>query len=184
VKKLSDQLLEELSQETQQHLDKVFQLKKLSSEKLNFKPSPKKWSALECVEHLRLYADLYLNEFEENIKKSTSSCDDYFKSGLIGGYFAKSMLPGEKSFKMKTFASMNPGNSELSLENVLNAFIKQEEKLLSMMEDAKAVSLKTVKIPLSVMPLIKFSLGDMLKVMVFHNRRHLEQAQRSIDAFF
>lgn len=184
MKKKSHQLLKELSKETANHLDYVFQLKNLPNDKLNFKISNEKWSALECIDHLRKYSEIYLKEFEKGIDNSTSKSSTYFKSGLFGGYFAKLMLPGDNTIKMKTFPSMNPSNSShLNSDKVFDSFLQQEKQLQAILKKAENVNLRKVKIPLSVMPLIKFRLGDMLQVVVFHNKRHLLQAERVLGLF-
>ena len=70
---------------------------------LTWKEKTDSWSILECLEHLNLYGDFYLPQMEKSIKNTTFKNENEFRSGLLGNYFAKTMLPEEKLNKMKTF---------------------------------------------------------------------------------
>ncbi len=57
----------------------------------------KSWSILECLEHLNLYGDFYIPEIKNRIESSKTLPKENFKSRILGNYFAKSMLPKEKT---------------------------------------------------------------------------------------
>ena len=95
-------LIEELIQLTQKNLNEVQAFKELPMELLNQKPNAKSWSILECIEHLNRYGDFYIPEIKNQLEKSTHKKSEVFNSGILGNYFAKSMLPKEKLNKMKT----------------------------------------------------------------------------------
>lgn len=173
----SEILLSELEEITKDNLSRVKNLSQLSEKELNYKSSEQSWSILECIEHLNRYGDYYLPEIERSIKKSKAPNEQEFKSGLLGNYFAKMMLPREKLNKMKTFKSMNPIGSNLD-QTVLEKFINQQETLLELLERAKKVSLTKNKTSISISKWIKLKLGDTLRVVIYHNLRHVVQAER------
>ncbi len=175
----SEVLINELIELTQKHMNDVQSFKQLSTENLNLKPSAESWSILECIEHLNRYGDFYIPEIKKRIEDSKHNKSDTFKSGILGNYFAKSMLPKEKLNKMKTFASMNPNNSSLD-RSVLDKFIHQQEVILELLTKARNTNLSRVKTSISISKWIKLRLGDTFRVVIYHNLRHIIQAKNLI----
>jgi len=81
---------------------------------------------------------------------------------------------------MKTFKSMNPIHSQLSLE-VITKFLDQQKQLLQLLTRAQQVDLKRVKTSISISKWIKLRLGDTLRVVVYHNQRHMKQARNVLS---
>ena len=172
-------LLSELIEMTKEIASRSKKFYQLSKEELNFKINEDKWSILECLEHLNRYGDFYLPEIENSIQNSKKPIEDEFKSGFLGNYFAKSMLPKEKPNKMKTFKSMNPIGSDLD-KSTLDKFINQQETLIKLLEQAKTVNLTKNKTKISISKWIKLRLGDTFRVVIYHNLRHLIQAEKAM----
>ena len=98
----SEKLVQNLIERTQININEAEKLRNLSTEKLNSRVEQDSWSILECFEHLNLYGDFYIPEIKNRIESSKTLSKENFKSGVLGNYFAKSMLPKEKLNKMKT----------------------------------------------------------------------------------
>jgi len=141
-----EDLLAELTSITQQHIRDVQSFKQLSLAVLNRKPAADRWSILECVEHLNRYGDFYIPEIQLRINNAKRKYSPIFRPGLLGNYFAKSMLPKERLNKMKTFKSMNPSGSRLDT-SVLDKFIDQQQQLLRLLTACKQINLTQVKTP-------------------------------------
>ena len=176
----SEVLISELIEMTKENFARSEKFTKLSENELNFKINPEKWSILECFEHLNRYGDYYLPEIRSCIQTSLNPNEGEFKSGILGNYFAKSMLPKEKLNKMKTFKSMNPIGSNLD-KSVLDKFQKQQKTLLELLEQAKTVSLTKNKTGISISKWIKLRLGDTFRVVIYHNLRHIVQAEKVMN---
>lgn len=174
-------LLEELATQVKSHIEYAASLDEQTEKALNARVTPDSWSVLECVEHLNRYGNFYLPEIEKQINSSHSKPEEQFKSGLLGNYFAKSMLPKAKLNKMKTFKKMNPIHSKLD-KDVLQTFISQQKKLLLLLENAEKISLNKTKTSISISTLIKLKLGDTFRFLIYHNERHIQQAQRVVKA--
>jgi len=144
---------------------------------LRWRENPHSWNILECLEHLNLYGDFYLPQIAHKIKHSNTKSETHFKSGILGNYFAKSMLPKEKLNKMKTFKDKNPLHSNLD-PTVMDKFIAQQNTLLDLLHQAKNVSLNKVKIETSLSSLIKIKLGDTFQFFINHIIRHLKQIEK------
>ncbi len=180
MKTPSEDLIQDLIERTRQTLNATENLKQEPIDLLNWKPAPERWSVLECIEHLNLYGDFYLPEIARRIRESQKPAEPYFSAGLLGDYFAKSMLPKEKLNKMKTFDDKNPNGSDLSLYTI-DRFIAQQKELLVLLNKSRSVSLNKTKTSISISKLITLRLGDTIRVVIYHNQRHLVQANKVLS---
>ena len=150
---------------------------------LNFKEAPEKWSILECLEHLNLYGDYYLPEIEKAIMSSKVSNNTFtFSSGVLGNYFANMMkVKNGKMIRMKTPGDKNPVGSQLT-PITIDRFIKQQEKLRTLLEQARKVDLTGTKVPISLTKFLKLRAGDTFRFFVYHIERHILQAQKAKES--
>lgn len=173
----SEALIQILIEQTRQIINQVEKLKSYDLNALTWKQNETSWCVLECLEHLNLYGDFYLPEMEAKIKSSKTQHEVQFKSGMLGSYFAKSMLPKEKLNKMKTFKDKNPLNAALD-KSVIDRFLAQQSKLIDLLSQSRSVSLNKVKINTSISSLIKLKLGDTFQFYINHIIRHMKQIER------
>ncbi len=173
----SENLLQTFLEQTRQIINQVEKLKTYDLQILTWKENDTCWSILECLEHLNLYGEFYLPQMENKIENSTTKAEVEFKSGMLGNYFTKSMLPKVKLNKMKTFKDKNPLNANLD-KTVIDRFINQQIKLLDLLNQSRKVSLNKVKIQTSISSLIKLKLGDTFQFFINHIIRHLNQVDR------
>ncbi len=180
MKLTNKELIEDLKTRTIENLVIAQGLKEVSIEKLNQKSSAESWSALECIEHLNRYGGYYLPEINKRLKTAKKvSSTAIFKSGVLGNYFAKLLQPKENLNKMKTLKDMNASGSVLSIATI-HEFIAQQEELLEILERSLNVNLKKTKTRVSISKMIKLRLGDTFRVLIYHNQRHLIQAQKAL----
>jgi len=178
MKATSEEVLADLEARTKANIAYVAELIEMPLEALTYKENPNSWNVLECLEHLNLYGDFYLPEISKRIQESPYQPDLYFRSGLLGNYFAQSVLPKEKLNKIKTFKDKDPiGNKNLNV-GTLHKFLDQQQQILELLHKSKNVSLTKTKTAISISPLLKLRLGDTFRVLVYHNQRHLEQASK------
>lgn len=177
---ISTKLLQNLLELTRENLNTVENFKKQSTEYLNWKESPESWSVLECIEHLNRYGDFYIPEITNKIKNSKHNNSKVFKSNWLGKYFSKSVSYNESLNKMKTFKSMNPLNSELDIRT-LEKFINHQHQIIELLDKSKDVNLDKTKTAISISKLIKLRLGDTFRVLIYHNERHIKQAEKTLE---
>lgn len=170
----SQKLIETLSEQVKQIINEIEMLKSLDLLTLTWREDKASWNILEVIEHLNRYGNFYLPEIEQQIKNSNSNTELFFKPGILGDYFAKSMLPKQKLNKMKTFKDKNPIYSMIET-SVIDEFIDQQNKLLDLLDLSNQVSLNKVKIKISISSLIKLKLGDALTFYINHIIRHMSQ---------
>ena len=176
----SQALLSNLLALTHQIKKEAEELQSLSDLALHSRPRPASWSILECIEHLNRYGHFYIPEI--SIKMSTSKhhypCRT-FRSGCVGNYIAKRMLPKTELYKRKAAKEMNPSTSTLNRE-VLTVFIQQQDNLIGLLEQAKTVNLNRIKTSTFLYSWFKLRMGNTLKLLVFHNLRHMVQIQNTL----
>ena len=80
---------------------------------------------------------------------------------------------------MKTFKSMNPINSKLT-NQTLDKFIDQQHQIIELLDLSKSVNLDKTKTAISISKLIKLKLGDTFRVLIYHNERHIKQAEKTL----
>lgn len=177
-------LISRLMQTCEQHLQMLAALETNSDEALNRRAHNQAWSALECIEHLNLYGQYYLpimaarmDAFKKQYPSFTP--ETTFSSGILGNYFAQSMLPKAKLNKMKTFRDKNPIHSALNRQ-VLQRYKEQLNTLLQLLESSKQTGLMQVRIPISIAKWLRLNLGDTFRFIIHHNYRHLLQAEKAI----
>jgi hypothetical protein len=174
----NEALIQELSEYVKRHMLLAEQWKQLPAVTLNARATPTSWSMLECLEHLNLYGDFYLPELQKRLDKAPAVNQRTFKSGILGNYFAMSMLPKAKLNRMKTFASKDPSGSQLNA-SAIDRFIGQQITLLKMLELSKSIDLNRTKTSISISSWLKLKIGDTLRFVIYHNERHMQQAQRA-----
>ena len=177
----SDQLIKGLLVKIGEANEEAKGFKLLSAGQLNFKKNKDAWSILECVEHLNLYGDYYLEAIEKSMfSQKNNSNSSIFKSGIIGNYFANLMLVKDgKIKKMKSPKDKNPVNSHLTVSTI-DRFLKQQEKLTSLLQEATMIDLTKTKTSISISRHIKLRLGDTFRFFIYHIERHILQAKRNI----
>ena len=89
-------LLKELRIYSQEHIKIAQGFLEESTQTLNEAPGIKKWSALECLEHLNLYGDFYLPEITQKINASNSRPREMFKSTWFANKTVLAMLPNKQ----------------------------------------------------------------------------------------
>jgi hypothetical protein len=175
-------LIEELLNTTERSTKSALKFKTLNTEQLNYRNSPTEWSILQCLEHLNLYGDFYLPEIEKQIIANKSKVNpSIFKSGLLGNYFANLMLVKDgKVKKMKAPKDKIPSASALSVTTI-DRFLKQQELLKSLLQQAKSTDLTKTKTAISLTNLIQLRLGDTFRFFTYHIERHILQAEKVLE---
>lgn len=175
-------LINDLQERTRKMIQVAMGFRELPSKTLNAKSSPRTWSILECLEHLNRYGDFYLPELEEKLLRAKHRNKDLpFKSGWFGEKTVQDMLPkDDQARKMKTFSSKDPAGSALTLTTI-DRFIKQQQQMLHLLNTAKKIDLSSINTRITL-PLIKFKLGTTFRFVIYHNERHMWQANKTLAA--
>ena len=151
----------------------------LSAEELNRRPSPSRWSAGQCLEHLNIVGGYYLPSIAARIARAQargSKPAPTARQGYLGRRFIAAMrLPAS----VKTYQSPQryaPTGNRLP-RTVAEVFSRQIDELLRLVLLARQVNANAVRVPNAMFPLVRLRLTDQLEFLVVHIQRHIMQAE-------
>lgn len=166
-------------------LNSLFQqIKSLPENALLQKPTANAWSANECLKHLNSYGRYYLPLLEKSLQSlppDETNAQHRFKSGWLGGYFAKLMTPDQKGVppsKMQSPKDHRPSNN-LDWISTLSEFEKQHIQLKTLLIQAKGQPIHAQRLPISISRFVRLKTGDVFGFYLGHHLRHLHQALRA-----
>lgn len=183
TKELLNQL-ERLSQRLLEIVARDFSA--LNKKQFNWKELDDKWSIVECFIHINKVYDANFPELERLIsdaQKAQLKPNTSFKGTWFANRFLQKIQLGINSYPSKT--SISPVKYAPDSENlehdgsiIITTFLKNQQFLLELIEKMKFINIQKPKLSVALMGLIKFSLGDLIKILVYHTERHIVQAQR------
>lgn len=180
---LSDDLLLNLKNITESNILLVSKkCTHLGENQIKWKPSRDSWSIQEVLSHLNNYSLYYHKLFIEKIQNSKyANIKENFVPSPLGRSAWKSMKLGRLNNIKRKFRAPKNMNPSLSPELIDNDpstnFLKYQEQLITILEDAEKVSLRKVKIPISISKIVRLRLGDALMFVIYHNERHIQQVK-------
>lgn len=151
----------------------------------NTRPSPKAWSAAECVEHLSVTARAMIPALEAGVARAREKGwlgSGPFEYGRLESWFARQSggdeLPPKR--RLKTPKMYHPPQRTYDMKSAVREFLALQDRFIETTQLASGVDLARIKIPSPAMPLLKLSLGQWLNSMEGHQRRHLWQAREAL----
>ncbi len=153
----------------------------LSPAQLGWRPAPKSWSVAECLDHLLTTHGLYLESIDRTLGRSVASSDPDagFESGPLANRFIRSLGP-DSTLRMKAPGLFKPaplGPGEPAEPGIVHRFVEQQRTIVSVIERCRALDLTKAKVSSPASGLLRFRLGDALRLLVEHGKRHLKQAE-------
>lgn len=158
-------------------------LRQYTDEVLLFKTQPDAWNIVQVVAHLNIYCTFYIAACEQRLHLHTTTPAADYKPGMLGDYFVKSMAPKPDntiSRKMKTVKVAEP-REVTDVQATLDAFLAHQHQLLNLLHLAAGADLGSIKVPTFLSRFISLKLGDMLRFVVAHQRRHLVQVANILN---
>ncbi|WP_424962328.1 DinB family protein [Ekhidna sp.] len=153
---------------------------------LTKKENPKKWSAIEVVEHLNKVYDVYL----DNFRKAIDAADELpqnempqMRRTLLGRLSIYTNRPKGKKrrFKMKTFDFFRPAVAPEELNKTIETYLQNKETFNDLIKDARTKNLKNVKVPTALGEKVKFFVPECFEFLLVHEERHMIQIAEAIE---
>lgn len=150
----------------------------LSPENLNYKLDAKTWSIAEIIIHLIKINESYYPVIKA-VRNGTQQLPFISKfpffPKMLGNYILKSVSPDRKN-KVKTFPIWKPDASYVS-GNILEEFEKHQREFINFMKGTEGLLNKGTIISSPANNLIVYKLETAFKIIVSHEKRHLNQAR-------
>jgi DinB superfamily len=152
----------------------------LSPAQLNWKPGADAWSVAQCFDHLIRINSTYFPALRRIQEKGyTPGWRDRvpFLSRLIGSLVLKAVEPGAPR-KFKAAAHVTPASSAIDGQIIERFVTHQQEVIRHMKQTAERGDLGGMIIVSPVASAAFYSVLDAFRIVVAHERRHMEQAGR------
>lgn len=172
-------LLQTLEEETRKLLSFARQLS-AAQKALQQAPAQGGWSVAQVLEHLNTYCNYYLPLLTNALAQSPQTSSAAFHPGWLGNYFTKLIQPAQEGAaqkKMKAAKQHLPAPKP-DAKAVLQSFINHQEQLLTLLQQAAGKDLHAIKIPVSILPVLKLKTGDIFRFLCAHQQRHLKQINK------
>jgi hypothetical protein len=140
------------------------------------------WSTAQCLQHLNLSSDAYFPIWQQVIAAAGPR-----KAELNGPYrtdfwglFLSWILEPPARIRSRTVAHLEPSECE-DVVQVLQEFLERQERILAALRRCRGRAIDQVKIASPVDARIRYSIWSSFLVNAAHQRRHLWQAEQSIQ---
>lgn len=176
----------ELQLELQDHFDQVEEIRReakalvqgLTEGQCAWQPAPNQWSIAQCFEHLNATARNYFPLISDSINQARSrgwvaaGVRSNWK-GWLGRYFVRLSAPPPR-FRMRSPRRFTPP-PDRPMSEIWPSFLTFQDRLQELIVHANGVDLARARVQSPVLGVVKFSLGNVLALMVAHEKRHLWQ---------
>lgn len=151
---------------------------RLTPAQLNWKPSAERWSVAQCFDHLLTSNNGYFPIIDNVLAgyKRTFWQSVPVLPGFMGRLLIKSLDP-VKGRNLKAPKNFQPAQSDIS-SSVIDDFVAQQANIAGKMKATAHLELEKIIISSPVTSVVTYSLMDAYRVIVVHQRRHFQQAQR------
>jgi hypothetical protein len=146
---------------------------------LAWQPDPREWNILQCFEHNVQTHDYYAPKIAWALQSPSRSqgADEIVQPSFWGRIYMHFAFNPRYSFP--TTAAITP-HKDLD-RAILDMYLRKQDDLSAMLDQAEPVDLSRTAVPLEKG--IRFNLGDCLKILVYHDGLHIDQAQRVLEAY-
>jgi len=152
----------------------------LSETQINWKPEKKKWGIAECLDHIAISYRGYSNQINSVLANPQPATGNLvFRTTLTGGIFIKTMHP-DSPVKVPNPSLSNPTQGNIS-RRVFEDFLTAHKALTGLIEKSKELDLNQNKITSPFSSFMKFTFGEVLIILAYHEKRHVLQARRVME---
>jgi DinB family protein len=151
--------------------------KTLTPQQLNWKPGPGEWSVGQCLEHLCVTNDVYLPPMSSSLAGRRLAVVSEITPGWFGRWFIRNYIePSSDTRRARAPKKIAPG-SEVE-PSVLERFLSGNQSVRELVLRAGKHDVNRVRFKNPFIPVLRFTVGTGLEIVVRHQRRHLLQAER------
>lgn len=147
-----------------------------------WRPAPERWGIADCFEHLVATGRAYYPRVGAAIAAATPAADrgrwaaTDFRPTWFGGWFVRSAGPGGRPIRTR-----GPFVPPAATADAPERFLAQQATLRALLHDAEGHDLRAIRIHSPLSRLLTLRLGECLEMLVVHEMRHLDQAERVLD---
>ncbi len=182
---MSAALIEQLSNRVLEYEDRVrTRFAALQFDQLAWQPDPRSWSIGQCLEHLIELNELYFSVFADiasGAKRRTFIERIPVLPGLWGTLLLNGVKP-DNAKKMRAPLAYDPSVADIS-PDIVEQFCTHQQALAASISSLADIDLDAQIIKSPVVGFITYSLRHAILIIVEHEERHLNQADRVLETF-
>ena len=151
----------------------------LDARQLNWRPDDKRWGVAQCFEHLLTTNRLMVQAARAALDPSASRTIWQrlpVLPGMMGRLMVRSLEP-TAARKMTAPSTARPSFSEIS-GDVVHRFADQQREMAAWLDQVDAAAAERTIMASPFLRVITYSVLDAGRLLVTHDRRHMEQARR------
>jgi len=149
-------------------------------ERLNLPPTPGRWSALQCIEHVSLANELNAGALASALRDGprVPASDEHIRTGLLWRILLKGVEPGTR---LRGFAPrvLRPAG-RLDPCATRRRFQDTHATLRELVGRCEGIDFNRIRFPHPAIRL-RISAGATLWLVALHESRHLRQAERAVE---
>ncbi len=149
-----------------------------SAEQLVWRPSPKRWSVAECLNHLNVTVAKYLPRIGALIAEGRTdgrTGRGPFRHPFVGNWFIRMLEPPpRRRLRVPGVFAPRPG---VPAETLLPEFERLRGELLGRIQEADGLDLAALRTASPAARYFFLTLGQCFGALAAHDRRHLWQAR-------
>jgi hypothetical protein len=154
----------------------------LTPDQLEWVPPDGGWSIAQVFAHLTTANGSYLAPLRRAIERDRASgkpaSHRTWRPTFFGGMLIRSLEPSARR-GMPSPKIWRPGAGQAA--GALEAFLASQESVLDLVRSARGIDLVRARLSSPVSRLIRLNVGDVIRVLVVHDWRHLGQVKRVLD---
>lgn len=151
----------------------------LSPGQLNWKPSAERWSVAQCFDHLINTNSGYL-PIVDDVLSGQKKSSVWQKLPVLPGFWGKMLIKSldpSSARKIRAPKRFQPAQSDVPA-TIIEDFVAQQNQVIEKMRATANLDLERIVITSPAASPVTYSLMDAYRIIVVHERRHFQQAQR------
>ncbi|MEJ2006484.1 MAG: DinB family protein, partial [Cyclobacteriaceae bacterium] len=179
-----DAMIDELIHKINKQQSQLEELKSLGNSVLLKNPSDNGWCIAECLAHMNLAMEIYLDQFE-SMKDRLQPEKNAYKPAFLVNQLIQSQPPDKKGkirFKISTMKRLDPRKTGKPADrSVIERQERNLSRLLQFLESMKGKDTRSFKVETVLGPIIKLYAGDAAQFITAHNERHFKQIRNILE---
>jgi DinB superfamily len=155
----------------------------LGDEQFHWRPAPNAWAIAECLDHLNATASVYLPKLDEAIAEAIrrgAYGSGPFRYSWIGRILVRTSEPPSR-IRMKAPRPFLP-TPDRPRREVMVTLHAYQVQFIDRLNGANGLDLGRARVTSPASKWLRFSLGAGFALIAAHERRHLWQARRIVEA--
>jgi hypothetical protein len=150
----------------------------LTPSQLNWQPAPASWSIGQCLDHLRLTNEVYLQAISAALPPQPDHAVQEITPGRFSRWFIRSFVDESTSQSKRAHAPKKIVPASAVDSHILDLFLASNQPTRDLIHRAAAYDVNSIRFKNPFIPLVRFTVGTGLEAATRHQGRHLLQAER------